>query len=64
MKNVKELRENLIEKYKKFEENKNVQELSVVTACASAIIRSAKVELDYKKHKKDDSEIDFLITKK
>ena len=65
MKNVKELRENLIKKYSEFNvnEEKSVSELSTLTACASAIIRTAKVELDYKKYKKDDSEIEFLNTK-
>lgn len=65
MKNVKDLRDSLIKKYIEFSnsEEKNPTELSSLTACASAIIRTAKVELDYKKHTKDNSAIPFLNTK-
>jgi len=64
MKNVKELRDNLVQKYIEFEgaTEKPISELQALTACASAIIRTAKVELDYKKYTSDKSEIDFLKT--
>tara|TARA_R110002051_G_C8769409_1_gene503358 strand:+ start:29272 stop:29469 length:198 start_codon:yes stop_codon:yes gene_type:complete len=60
IKNIKELREDLLKKYNESKEDKELNNLSTYTATASAIIRSVKVELDYKKYKNDDSEIDFL----
>lgn len=66
MKNIKDLRDSLIKKYTQINNlaysEKELTELSTLTACASAIIRTAKVELDYKKHTKDESEIEFLTT--
>lgn len=64
MKNIKELRDDLLKKYSEFnpQDEKAITILSTSTACASAIIRSAKTELDYKKYKKDNSEIEFLKT--
>ncbi len=65
IKNIKDLRDSLLTKYSEFDGNneKSVIELSTITACASAIIRSAKTEMDYKKLKKDDTDIEFLNTK-
>lgn len=67
MRNVKELRDDLILKYITFSNltaktDQDIKVLGTVTACASAIIRSTKVELDYKKFKTDSSEIEFLKT--
>lgn len=63
MNNVKELRDSLLKKFASYNHKTDDGELNALTACASAIIRSAKVELDYKIHKNDDSEIEFLKTK-
>ena len=65
IKNIKDLRDSLLTKYSEFDGNneKSVIELSTITACAYAIIRSAKTEMDYKKLKKDDTDIEFLNTK-
>lgn len=63
IKNIKSLRDDLLKKYNEAESDKEITNLTTYTATASAIIRSVKVELDYKKYKKDESEIDFLTDK-
>lgn len=60
IKNIKELREDLLIKYEQTKEDKEIQKLSTYTATASAIIRSAKTELDYNKYKNNNKDIDFL----
>lgn len=60
IKNIKELREDLLSKYEQTKTDKDIDKLSTFTATASAIIRSAKTELDYNKFKDDKKDIDFL----
>ena len=64
IKNIKELREDLLNKYEETKTTKEIEKLSTFTATASAIIRSAKTELDYNKYQNDKSEIDFLKVNK
>ena len=64
IKNIKELREDLLSKYEETKTTKEIEKLSTFTATASAIIRSAKTELDYNKYQNDKSEIDFLKVNK
>jgi len=60
IKNVKELRDDLLNKYESAKTEQDKKELGTYTATASAIIRSLKVELDYNKYKGDTKDIDFL----
>lgn len=64
VKNIKQLREDLLKRYNETDlnEEKAVGKLSSATACVSAIVRTAKVELEYKKFKEDKTPIDFLET--
>jgi hypothetical protein len=60
MQNIKELREDLVQKYQTATTDENKKDLSVFTAAASAIIRSCKTELDYNKEMKNNRKIEFL----
>lgn len=62
IKNVKQLRGHLLAKLSSYSED-NAQEIRDITKLASAIVRSAKVEMDYKKIKGDSGKIDFLEEK-
>lgn len=60
IKNIKDLRNDLLDIYDKSKSNEDLKNLQTKTATASAIIRSCKVELDYNKVKNNDKKIDFL----
>jgi hypothetical protein len=60
IKNIKDLRNDLLDIYDKSKTNEELKVLQVKTACASAVIRSCKTELDYNKVKNNDKKIDFL----
>jgi hypothetical protein len=60
MQNIKELREDLISKYKNTKTEEDKSDLSIYTAAASVIIRSLKTEMDYNKIQENERKIDFL----
>lgn len=60
IKNIEDLRKDLLEKYEEANTDKEVHTLSTYTATASAIIRSVKTELDYNKYKNNKKDIKFL----
>ena len=60
IKNIKDLRDDLLTKYETAKDEKDKKDLSVYTATASAIIRSCKVELDYNKVQDNNKKIEFL----
>lgn len=60
MQNIKELRQDLIEKYNTAKDEESKKDLSIYTATASAIIRSCKTEMDYNKIQENGKKIDFL----
>ena len=60
IKNIKDLRDDLLTKYETAKDEKDKKDLSVYTATASAVIRSCKVELDYNKVKDNNKKIEFL----
>lgn len=60
IKNVKDLRNDLLKKYEEAKTDQEKRDLSTDTACASAIIRSLKVEMDYNKFQDNKKKIDFL----
>lgn len=60
IKNIKDLRNDLLKKYEETKTTKEVEKLTTFTATASAIIRSAKTELDYNKYRENKKEIEFL----
>jgi hypothetical protein len=60
IKNIKELRDDLLTKYETAKDEKDKKDLSIYTATASAIIRSCKVELDYNKVQENNNKIKFL----
>lgn len=60
IKNIKDLRDDLLTKYETAKDEKDKRDLSVYTATASAIIRSCKVELDYNKVQDNNKKIEFL----
>lgn len=66
MKNIKQVRDELIKQYEVYKKSsktdKDLDELAVITKVTSAIIRSAKTELDYKKYTNDKKIISFLKT--
>ena len=64
IKNIKDLRNDLLTKYEEAKSDSEKRDLGTFTASASAIIRSLKTELDYNKFKDNDKEIEFLETKK
>lgn len=60
IKNIKDLRTDLLNKYEAAKTDSEKKDLQTFTASASAIIRSLKTELDYNKFKQNDKPIDFL----
>lgn len=60
MQNIKELRDDLVKKYKEAKTEENKRDLGIFTATASAIIRSCKTEMDYNKQMENKRKIDFL----
>jgi len=60
IKNITDLRNDLIDNYEKSKSNEELKVLQTKTATASAIIRSCKVELDYNKIKDNNNKIEFL----
>jgi len=62
--NIKQLRENLISELELFNDSQkdesNINRLSLISKTSSAIIRSAKTELEYAKYKGLNTEITFL----
>ena len=60
IKNIKDLRNDLLTKYESAKDDKDKKDLSIYTATASAIIRSCKTELDYNKAKDNNKKIEFL----
>lgn len=64
IKNIKDLREDLLNKYAGGIGPDNIDEIREITRLSSAIIRTARVELDYHKLKNKDKppSIEFLET--
>lgn len=63
MKNIKELREKLVDKLDKFEkEELGIEDLKIYTRTCAAIVVAVKTEMQYKKIKSDESDIEFLET--
>lgn len=60
IKNIKDLRNDLLNKYENAKSDSEKKDLGTFTASASAIIRSLKTELDYNKFKDNNRDIDFL----
>lgn len=60
IKNIKDLRNDLLNKYENAKSDSDKKDLGTFTASASAIIRSLKTELDYNKFKDNNKSIDFL----
>jgi hypothetical protein len=60
IKNIKDLRNDLLNKYENAKSDSEKKDLGTFTASASAIIRSLKTELDYNKFKDNDKDIHFL----
>ena len=58
--NIKDLRNDLLEKYESSETDQEKKDLGTFTATASAIIRSVKTELEYNKFKGKGKDIGFL----
>ncbi len=68
VKNIVALRNNLLNEldlfYKSKKSDLNLERLNSISKVSSAIIRTAKIELEYAKHKGEDCNIDFISTKK
>lgn len=62
IKNIKDLRDDLLTKYEIAKDDNDKKELSIYTATASAIIRSCKTEMDYNKIQENNKKINFLET--
>jgi len=60
IKNIEDLRNDLLSKYESSNSDKDIRELSVYTATASAVIRSCKTEMDYNKIQENNKKIEFL----
>lgn len=63
IKTIKNLRDNLLDELNLFYENNTgdgLERLDSISKTSSTIIRTAKVELEYAKHKNLDKGIDFL----
>lgn len=60
IKNIKDLRNDLLDKYENAKNDSDKKDLGTFTASASAIIRSLKTELDYNKFKDNGKDISFL----
>lgn len=68
VKNIVELRENLLNELQLFYSSKknenNLDRLNSISKVSSAVIRTAKLQLEYAKHKGVDCEIEFIAPKK
>jgi len=60
IKNIEDLRNDLLSKYESSNSDTDIRELSVYTATASAVIRSCKTEMDYNKIQENNKKIEFL----
>jgi len=60
IKNIEDLRNDLLNKYESSNSDTDIRELSVYTATASAVIRSCKTEMDYNKIQENNKKIEFL----
>jgi len=60
IKNIADLRNDLLKKYENSKSDNDIRELSVYTATASAVIRSCKTEMDYNKIQENNKKINFL----
>ena len=60
IKNIQDLRNDLLSKYENSETEQDKRDLGIYTASASAIIRSLKTEMDYNKYRENNNKIDFL----
>ena len=60
IKNIEDLRNDLLSKYESSKSDTDIRELSVYTATASAVIRSCKTEMDYNKIQENNKKIEFL----
>ena len=60
IKNIEDLRNDLLTKYESSNSDTDIRELSVYTATASAVIRSCKTEMDYNKIQENNKKIEFL----
>ncbi len=67
VKNIVELRENLLDELHLFYDSKknenNLDRLNSISKVSSAVIRTAKLQLEYAKHKGVDCEIEFISPK-
>jgi hypothetical protein len=68
VKNIVELRENLLDELHLFYDSQknenNLDRLNSISKVSSAVIRTAKLQLEYAKHKGVDCEIEFISPKK
>lgn len=60
IKNIKDLRNDLLQKYEATVTEDDKRDLVTFTTCVSAIVRSVKEELSYNKYKDNKRDIDFL----
>jgi hypothetical protein len=60
IKNIEDLRNDLLSKYEDSKTDADIRDLSVYTATASAVIRSCKTEMDYNKIQENNKTIKFL----
>jgi hypothetical protein len=63
IKTIKDLRDNLLDELNLFYEKQTedgIDRLDSISKTSSTIIRTAKVELEYAKHKDLNKDIDFL----
>ena len=67
VKNVVQLRENLLDELELFyasaKKEENLDRLNSISKVSSAIIRTAKLELEYAKHNSEDCVINFISEK-
>jgi REP element-mobilizing transposase RayT len=68
VKNIVDLRENLLDELHLFydspKNDNNLDRLNSISKVSSAVIRTAKLQLEYAKHKGVDCEIEFISPKK
>lgn len=68
VKNIVELRENLLDELHLFYDSQknenNLDRLNSISKVSSAVIRTAKLQLEYAKHKGVDCDIEFISAKK
>lgn len=68
VKNIIDLRENLLDELHLFydspKNDNNLDRLNSISKVSSAVIRTAKLQLEYAKHKGVDCEIEFISPKR